>query len=214
VPGLRLTGYEATYRATKLDCGSDTFTHLMRRFRKDIGICRRPATVCGDAVPGPVERAGNPLRKGSVRFSFDGDMSPVGGRITCSAQDNFPMTCGIYYCGEFVAPDGLEPVAQMLADCSWRVKLIRSGFDGTLYLREDDDRIDLQMVSGQGPEYMFSGIVSGDLAAANDLLTSFSTCLAIGQVVHRIEVYSEVVSEPMLAYFHYGWPQSRSVPTA
>src|SRR5881392_1451265 len=45
------------------------------------------------------------------------------------------MTREFLYCGELVSEGGLAPVAKLLTDCSWRIELQHSGYDGTSYLR-------------------------------------------------------------------------------
>jgi hypothetical protein len=109
------------------------------------------------------------------------------------------------YHGELVSEAGLEPVAQGLSDCSWRIGLRRSGHDGSLYLRSlDPGEIDLEMDSGQSSRFVFSGSVSGSLDRAMRLLSELSQGLTSRGCVHRIEVYDE--ADERVGYLHHAWP--------
>ena len=117
----------------------------------------------------------------------------------------------LYYCGELIAPDGLKPVARLLSACPWTVELRRSGYDGTLYLYARDSQIELEMDSGQGPTYLFSGVVCGGERSAQ-LLQRFSECLARGCIVHRVEVNQETGAGDLSGYYHHGWPEGAAEP--
>ena len=122
------------------------------------------------------------------------------------------MTEETYFCGTLVSPAGLEPVARMLAGCSWPVEAWRSGHDGTLRLRSRAREVELDMDSGQGPSFVFSGTVEGDAGRALRLLGDFSARLAAGGVVHRVELYPSAGSPEMLGYLHHGWPRGDAGP--
>ncbi len=110
------------------------------------------------------------------------------------------------YYGEVISNGGLEPVAQALAGCSWRIELRRSAHDGTLYLRSSSEpEIRLEMDSGQSQCFLFSGEVEGTSNRALALLGEFSQCLASAGLVHRLEVYDEADEE--VGYFNLRWPQ-------
>ena len=64
----------------------------------------------------------------------------------------------LWFCGEVVAPDGLEHLEGPLARCSWPVRLWRSGYDGSYVLRSDEPGpVSLHMDAGQGSTRVFSG---------------------------------------------------------
>src|SRR5579872_2729452 len=117
------------------------------------------------------------------------------------------MNSEIYYCGELVSADGLEPIARLLEPCSWGIRLMRSGYDGTFYLRAHHPDLDLYMDSGQGPSFLFSGIIDGVSEDALYLLGELSALLSGGDVIHRIESYCGGPSGEMIGYFHHHWPQ-------
>lgn len=116
----------------------------------------------------------------------------------------------IYYCGELIALEGLEPIAHLLRLCSWPIQLVRSGCDGTSYLRAHNDIIDLDMDSGQTSHFLFSGTVVGFKERAKQLLGEFSTLLSGDEVVHRLELYRGSPAGEKVGYFHYGWPEGLS----
>jgi len=121
------------------------------------------------------------------------------------------MSQEFLYCGEFISDEGVEPVARALADCSWRIELRRSGYDGTLYLRSPHSQeIDIEMDSGQSRRFLFSGGVDGTLDRALALLGEFSRCLVAGGFTHRVEVYDD--AKELVGYFHYRWPQEQHEP--
>lgn len=115
------------------------------------------------------------------------------------------------YFGSIFAPLGLKAAAEILAPCSWRVRKCKSGYDGTYYLESRDDRIDLEMDSGQGPLYVFSGGMVGSQELAQNLLSEFSQLLAGGSVVHRVELYRGGGND-LVAYWHYCWPWEQKEP--
>ena len=112
-----------------------------------------------------------------------------------------------YFCGALVSPAGLEPVARALAECSWPVEPWRSGHDGTLRLRSRARDVELDMDSGQGPSFLFSGTVEGGAETAMRLLGDFSSGLAANGIVHRVELYPSADSPDLLGYLHHGWPR-------
>lgn len=115
------------------------------------------------------------------------------------------MSQEFLYYGEFISDGGIEAVAHALADCSWRIELRRSGYDGTLYLMTPhSQKIDLEMDSGQSHCFLFSGGVDGTMEQALTLLGDFSRCLTAGNYTHRVEVYDDV--EELVGYFHHRWP--------
>jgi len=118
-----------------------------------------------------------------------------------------------HYCGTIHAPLGLTTVAKSLEGCTWPVEKRRSGYDGTFFLSSRNDRIDLEMDSGQGPRYLFSGGVDGPEDLARKLLGEFSRLLSAGGVVHRIELYRADAGD-MIAYWHYNWPEGQADPGA
>lgn len=122
------------------------------------------------------------------------------------------MSQTFFYTGEFISDGGVEPVAHVLAGCSWRVKLRRSGFDGTLYLRTPHSReIDIEMDSGQSRRFLFSGGVDGTVVRTLSLLGDFSRCLTAGGYIHRVEVYDD--AKELVGYFHHRWPREQHEPT-
>jgi len=115
------------------------------------------------------------------------------------------------YHGEFISERGVEPVAEALVGCSWRIGLHHSGYDGTLYLRTPHSQeIDLEMQSGQTRRFLFSGGVAGTLDRALTLLGEFSRCLTAGGFTHRVEVYDD--AKELVGYFHHRWPQEQHEP--
>src|SRR2546422_5959953 len=102
------------------------------------------------------------------------------------------MSQEFLYHGEFISERGVEPVAQALADCAWRIELRRSGYDGTLYLQTPHSQeIDIEMQSDQSRRFLFSGGVDGTADRAMTLLADFSRCLTAGGYTHRVEVYDD-----------------------
>lgn len=123
------------------------------------------------------------------------------------------MSREFLYHGELISERGLEPVAQAVNACCWRLELRRSGYDGTLYLRAPRSQdIDLEMDSGQSGRYLFSGRVEGSLDRALTLLGDLSRCLTAGGYPHRVEVYGE--AEESVGYFHHRWPPGRQMPSS
>ena len=123
------------------------------------------------------------------------------------------MSQEFLYHGEFISDGGLEPVAQALAGCSWRIELQRSGYDGKLYLRTPrSQEIDLEMDSGQSRRFLFSGGVDSTKERALTLLGDFSRCLTAGGYTHRVEVYDD--AKALVGYFHHRWPQDQHEPAA
>lgn len=128
--------------------------------------------------------------------------------LHCAQQ----MTGEFFYHGELISDGGVAPVAQALTECSWRVELHRSGYDGTLYLRTPrSQEIDLKMESGQSHRFLFSGGVDGTLERTLALLGEFSQCLSIGGFTHRVEIYDD--TDKLVGYFHHRWPQKQNEPT-
>src|SRR5213075_1891282 len=119
------------------------------------------------------------------------------------------MTREFLYCGELVSEGGLAPVAKVLTDCSWRIELQHSGYDGTSYLRtpHTQHEVDLEMDSGQSRRFLFSGGVDGTTERALLLLGDFSRCLSAGGLTHRVEVYDD--ANELVGYFHHRWPQEQ-----
>jgi hypothetical protein len=113
------------------------------------------------------------------------------------------------YNGELVSEGGLEPVAQALAHCSWPIELRRSGYDGTLYLREASTQpgIDIEMQSGRSNRFLFSGGADGTVEHVLESPGDFSRCLAVGGFAHRVEVYDR--AKELVGYFHHRWPQTK-----
>lgn len=97
-----------------------------------------------------------------------------------------------------------------LANCSWPVDVIESGFDGTLYLRTSSKEINIDMDSGQSGEFVFSGDVEATLERALELLNEFSQGLTSGGFVHRIELSNE--SHEQVGYFNHAWPENQWTP--
>ncbi|OAI57387.1 hypothetical protein AYO49_02155 [Verrucomicrobiaceae bacterium SCGC AG-212-N21] len=121
------------------------------------------------------------------------------------------MSQEFLYCGEFISDEGVEPVARALADCSWRIELRRSGYDGTLYLMTPHSQeIDLEMDSGQSRHFLFSGAVDGTVERALTLLADFSRCLTAGGCTHRVEVYDD--AKALIGYFHHRWTKEQHEP--
>ena len=121
------------------------------------------------------------------------------------------MSQEFHYHGEFISVGGVEPVAKALADCSWRIELCLSGYDGTRYLRTPHSQeIDIEMASGQSGRFLFSGGVDGTAERALTLLGDFSRCLTAGGYAHRVEVYDD--ADELVGYFHHRWPQDRREP--
>lgn len=112
----------------------------------------------------------------------------------------------ITFYGEIDSDRGLVPVAEALGPCSWSLRLVTSGFDGTHYLRADSDLVEFDMDSGQESPFVFSGSVEGGLERALDLLSEFSALLSRSGIRHRIEGYGEPGGDraPDL-YLHHDW---------
>lgn len=118
------------------------------------------------------------------------------------------MDDDVRFYGTLVSPAGLEAVARLAEGGPVPVHVWRSGYDGTGRLRSGEGPVHLDMDSGQGPEYLFSGTVEGRLEDAGRLLGALSAALAGGGVVHRIEIESGRGS----AYLHHRWPPASARP--
>lgn len=114
------------------------------------------------------------------------------------------------YSGELISDEGLQRVATALKHCSWRIELVRSGYDQTLYLRTPfgQKEINLEMDSGQSGRFLFQGDVEASLGRAMKLLEDLTRCLQRAGIVHRIELYDE--TKNLVGYTHHHWPSSKS----
>ncbi|HEX2204516.1 MAG TPA: hypothetical protein VHG91_14490 [Longimicrobium sp.] len=121
------------------------------------------------------------------------------------------MDGDVRFYGSLVSPEGLEPVARWAERGPVPVHVWTSGFDGTARLRSGDGPVHLDMDSGQGPRYLFSGTVDSGAEEARRLLGAFSAALARGGVVHRIEAEAD---GGRLGYFHHRWPEGAAAPDA
>lgn len=105
------------------------------------------------------------------------------------------------YFGEFVAPEGLESLEQLLADSPWTLE---SDSEGTHLASPAGVRVALELNPAQAPRYVFRGhIEEQDLA--QECLADVSHCLARGEVIHRFELYDQ--ADDLVGYWHFGWPQ-------
>lgn len=93
--------------------------------------------------------------------------------------------------GDLEAPEGLLPFTEQLASCAWPIGVVRSGFDGTLYLKARHADVELQMDSGQERSFQFSGVVDGTREHAVQRMTEFSDCLKQAGIVHCVELYEQ-----------------------
>ena len=93
--------------------------------------------------------------------------------------------------GDLEARDGLSPLTDCLASCPWPIRVVRSGFDGTLYLNARHSDVELDMDSGQQRSFHFSGAVGGTREHAIKRMTEFSDCLKQAGVVHCVELYEQ-----------------------
>lgn len=113
----------------------------------------------------------------------------------------------LWFCGEFIAPEGLRALAPLLPGCSWPVEIRRSGYDGTDLLRASAGPVHIDMSAGQGTLKLFSGTVSADPDSALRMLGELSDVLRQCRMRHRIELYT-APDGPLLGYLHHEWPQS------
>ena len=120
------------------------------------------------------------------------------------------MTSIFQFYGELISDDGLETVAAALKACSWRIDLVRSGYDQTLYLRTPfgQEEINLEMGSGQSGRFLFEGEVEAPLARAMTLLEDFTLCLQKAGIIHRVELYAE--TKNLVGYTHHDWPPGKA----
>ena len=115
------------------------------------------------------------------------------------------MTQEFSYYGQLIADDGLGPVMSALRECSWRIELRQSGYDGTHYLTTPrDQESDLEMDSGQSRCFLFGGGFDGSAPRMLELMGEFSQCLSARGFVHSVEVYDEKKNQ--IGYFHHQWP--------
>ena len=115
----------------------------------------------------------------------------------------------VRFFGILVSPEGLEPVARLAEGGPVPVHVRISGFDGTARLRSGDGPVHLDMDSGQGPEYVFSGTVDGGAEEARRLLGAFSAALARGGIAHRIEIEA---AWGHVSHVHHRWPEDTAEP--
>ena len=114
------------------------------------------------------------------------------------------------YAGEVVAPDGLFVLEPFLARCPWPIRVVRSGYDSSLYLRARHDDVDLDMDSGQQHRFAFYGAVRGTSEHAHLRIAQLSESLRLAGIVHAIELYEEPPGSTAheIAYFHHEWPKT------
>ena len=107
--------------------------------------------------------------------------------------------------GDLEAPGGLLPLKDCLASCPWPIRVVRSGFDGTLYLKARYADVELEMDSGQQRSFHFSGAVDSTREHAIKRMTKFSGCLKQAGIVHCVELYEEPPpggGEPVAEFSH------------
>jgi hypothetical protein len=113
------------------------------------------------------------------------------GQLIVSRHCATHMDSSFPFHGDLEAPDGLLPLADCLASCPWPIRVVRSSFDGTLYLKARQADVELQMDSGQHRSFHFSGAVDGTREHAIQRMTEFSDRLKQAGVVHSVELYEQ-----------------------
>lgn len=101
------------------------------------------------------------------------------------------MVSSFPFHGDLKAPDGLLPLKKRLASCPWPIRVERSGYDDTFYLKARHPDVELEMDSGQQHTFHFSGAVDGTREHALQRMAEFSGCLKDAGIVHCIEHYKQ-----------------------
>lgn len=122
-------------------------------------------------------------------------------------------TSDLHFEGELISPRGLDILARIFKECSWRIEVRWIEADGTRYIESYDPRVELEMEPSQGPRYAFFGsthkTAKSDTDLARRLLGELSKCLAEGDIVHRIQLQRTGRTDVFLDYFHHRWPQGQ-----
>lgn len=119
-------------------------------------------------------------------------------------------TSDLHYEGELIAPQGLDPLAAIFSECSWKIRVRRYDPDEPPYFEANDPRIKLTMDSGIGPKYTFFGAAhltdytAGNLSAV--LLGELSQALTSADVAHRIQLFRSGTEDDLLNTFQHRWP--------
>lgn len=128
----------------------------------------------------------------------------------------YEKPCDLHYEGEMIAPQGLEVLERTFAGCSWLIRVRRIEPGGRLVIEACDDRIELTMDPGGGPQYSFFGAPhffgatkTRKVEEARCLLRELSERLTRGDIVHRIALCRTDDDDVLLEVFEHRWPVNK-----
>ncbi len=128
-------------------------------------------------------------------------------------QGDVSRSADLHFEGELISPRGLDVLARLFKQCSWRIEVGWFEPNGTRYIASHDPRIELEMEPSKGPRYAFFGSPwetgKPGVGMARRLLGELSQRLAQGDIVHRITLYRTGLEDVLLDYFHHRWPQGQ-----